>query len=415
VYRRLLLLLVLAMIGFSVTPMVNNLRGVFNKDYDLWYLTGLVARQGGEIYPTDARPFPFMYPPSAAAMLAIASLAGPRLFVPLLLLANSAAWIGSILLSVWLATARTLGRHPLVYALPSLVLIPFVHDMYLLGQPNLVLLVLMLGAFACLRTGRPWQAGSLIGLAAAIKAFPIMALGYLVWRRQWKATAASLLALVLLLLVLPLPFRGARTTWSDLLVWTRGMVLKYDEGQIAQRPERCYSFKNQSLVAVANRLLRPVPADGEAKDGWRVNIADLSFSEVNAFVVATALALCVFYIAAMPRTRACDGAGETAMLLLMILIFSPFAFNYFYIWIMYPLTVLLAWWLAAAEGGRERRVVGAGLLVALLAYGTGLFSVRVSQAYGNLLAVDLILLGVLGWTLMHARLAAGAVDVGASR
>ena len=33
------------------------------------------------------------------------------------------------------------------------------------------------------------------------------------------------------------------------------------------------------------------------------------------------------------------------MLLLLILIFSPFAFNYFYIWLLYPLTVLLSRWL----------------------------------------------------------------------
>jgi hypothetical protein len=411
--RRLAVALVVLMAAFSVAPVVNNLLGKPNKDYDLWYQTGRTILRGGDVYPTDHRPFPFMYPPAAGAMLAVTSLVGPRLFVPLLLLVNSAAWIGSILLSVRLATGEALHRRPSLYAIPTLLLLPFIHDMYLLGQPNLLLLWLMLSAFLALGSGRPWSAGALVGLAAAIKAFPVMAVGYLVYRRQWKATAGLAVTLAALLFVLPLPFRGPSKTWSDMVVWTRGMVLKYDEGQIAQRPERCYSFKNQSLVAVANRLLRSVPADGERKDGWQVNVADLSFKTVNAVVVACALGLGLFYLAAMPRGRAPRNArtdaAETAMLLLMILAFSPFAFNYFYVWVLYPATVLLSRVLDAADGSPERRVIPPGLWISLAIYAATLISLRGSQAYGNLLAVDLILLGLLGWTLFHERRAVEAV------
>src|SRR4051812_44164600 len=64
------------MLGFSIAPLVNNLMGWRNKDYELWYATGRLVLDGGTIYPKDGRPFPFMYPPSCAAMLGIASLAG---------------------------------------------------------------------------------------------------------------------------------------------------------------------------------------------------------------------------------------------------------------------------------------------------------------------------------------------------
>jgi hypothetical protein len=40
--------------------------------------------------------------------------------------------------------------------------------------------------------------------------------------------------------------------------------LTYNTHGIAQRPLRSYSYKNQSIMAVAHRLLRGVPADGEA-------------------------------------------------------------------------------------------------------------------------------------------------------
>ena len=413
VYQRLAFGLAVLILVFSAAPLFNNLTGRPNKDYDLWYQVGRDYRQGLDIYPTDARPFPFMYPPAAAALLAVATLAGPFGFVALLVLANSAAWVGSVFLSVRLATGASWRQRPLLYAGPTLWVVPFVHDMYLLGQPNLFLLLLMLGAFAGLRRGRPWAAGALVGLAAAIKAFPVLALGYFVYRRQWKATASAALTLALLLTVAPLPFRGASRAARELVVWTKGMVLRYDEGQIAQRPERCYSFKNQSLVGVANRLLRSVPADGESKDPWTVNVADLGFRGVNRVIAGLTAALGLFYVGVMRWRPSADPAAarreftaETAMLLLMVLVFSPFAFNYFYVWLIYPLTVLIARMNAAPAGSAERRVLLAGLLVSLAVFASALVSLRGAQAYGNLLLTDFLLLGLLGWLLLRDRVSA---------
>src|SRR5205823_3130621 len=137
----------------------------------------------------------------------------------------------------------------------------YVWDIYLLGQPNIVLLACLLGCFACLRNKREWGAGALVAFAAACKAFPIMALGYLIYRRHWKATFSTLVCLALFLLVVPAPVRGFHRNLEDLSTWTQGMLLKYDAGTIAQRPDLSFRWKNQSLIATANRMLRPVPAD----------------------------------------------------------------------------------------------------------------------------------------------------------
>jgi hypothetical protein len=142
--------------------------------------------------------------------------------------------------------------------------IVLIHNIYLLGQPNLMLLALVLGAFACLRLGREVAAGALVATAAAIKAFPILVLGYLVYRRMWKASLATATALAAWLLIAPLPFRTPAQAVDDLSVWARGMLFTYDKHGIAQRPLRSYSYKNQSIMAVMHRLLRDVPADGES-------------------------------------------------------------------------------------------------------------------------------------------------------
>ena len=166
------------------------------------------------------------------------------------MIVNSAAWLASIALSVYLAVKPGARRHPLVVILPSLSIIVLVHNIYLLGQPNLLLLALLLGAFACFQRGRPVGAGVLVATAAAIKAFPIMALGYLIYRRMWAASAATVVALGAWLLIAPLPFRTPAQAVDDVVVWSKGMLFTYNSYGIAQRPFRSYSYKNQSIMAL---------------------------------------------------------------------------------------------------------------------------------------------------------------------
>ncbi len=257
--------LVITMLVFSAVPISNYVLELPTKDYGLWYQVGSAVRQGVEIYPRPEtrRLFPFMYPPSAAAMLAFVSYLGPLGSLLLLDLVNSASWFLCISLSVWLAVGSGGRRHPLTVIVPSLAVVVLIYNIYLLGQPNLLLLALLLGAFACLRLKNQVGAGALVATAAAIKAFPILALGYLLYRRMWIASATTVAVLLAWLLIAPLPFRGPADVIDDLVVWSQGMVFTYNSNGIAQRPFRSYSYKNQSIMAMAHRLLRNVPADGE--------------------------------------------------------------------------------------------------------------------------------------------------------
>jgi len=254
-----------AMLFFSAVPVANFYLGLSTKDYGLWYQVGLAVRQGVDIYPRPetGRLFPFMYPPSAAAMLGFVSLLGPLGSLSSLVLVNSASWLACIGLSVWLAIGSGGRRHPLTVIVPSLSVIVLIYNIYLLGQPNLLLLALLLGAFACLLLKSQVGAGTLVATAAAIKAFPILVLAYLVYRRMWIASATTVAVLAAWLLIAPLSFRSPDRVIDDLDVWSRGMIFTYNSYGIAQRPFRSYSYKNQSIMAMAHRFLRDVPADGE--------------------------------------------------------------------------------------------------------------------------------------------------------
>src|SRR5262245_59330005 len=66
------------MLVFSAFPIANLALGYTTKDYGLWYQVGVAVRMGLDVYPRPEtrRLFPFMYPPSAAAMLAWVSMLG---------------------------------------------------------------------------------------------------------------------------------------------------------------------------------------------------------------------------------------------------------------------------------------------------------------------------------------------------
>jgi hypothetical protein len=440
-WRVLLWFFGLVLLVFITVPIWHSVRGHSTKDYSVWFQTGQTVLQGGEIYPDRWHKFPFMYPPPCALFLAPLSALGQTGMVIVLALVNAAAWTCSIIFSVRLATGEWRRAHLLVYLVPSLIMGAHIWGNFLLGQPSLVLLALMLGAFIALQREFQWVAGGLIAIAAAIKAFPVIAIVYLIYRRYWVAAASLVLTMTFLLIVLPIPFRGSAQAKQDLQRWSTGMLFKYDETGVGQRLGRSNSWKNQSIWGVANRLLRHVEYDHkyEPHEPVYANFADLDFDTVNRIILVAAGALGLVFIAAMPpsarvfcRRRPVGGgraalrsrtdasqseaataecrqcrtaetdAIELALLLLLMLIFTPLSFGYLFAWLLYPLTVVVQ----RAVGGSDSGAVLAGcgaVAIGLLALSIP-FRVM-AQTYGNALFATLLLFAGLAielWRLKRA-------------
>jgi Glycosyltransferase family 87 len=388
--RALLFVFIVTALVFSALPFLRYLRGGTTFDYKLWYATGQHVLAGHEIYFFRSGKYDFMYPPPCALFLALASLLGQGGLILLLVAINSAAWSCSARFSAVLAGGMEGARKAWLYLIPNLLVIVYVWSSYHLGQPSLVLLALMLAAFVALRARQEILAGGLIAVAAAIKAFPILAIIYLLYRRYWIAAASLAVTLVFLILILPAPFRGFEQACRDIQKWSAGMLI-YSEAKVGQRPMRSYTWKNQSLIGVSNRLLRHVDADAASAPHKPiyVNVADLKFSTVNAIVVSVALALGLVFMVVMPRRDARTAesdAFEFSLLLLLMLMITPLSFGYFYSWLMLPFAVLT-----------QRLVVGkasAGLwwsLAALVLLAVGLIRPRGAQFYGNTLFATLLL------------------------
>ncbi|OWK45154.1 glycosyltransferase family 87 protein [Fimbriiglobus ruber] len=395
-----------------------------SKDYPLWYERGGYVLDGLPLYPTKPdNPFPFLYPPFAALLLAIPSSLGPYGCVLFLVVVNILSWTAC----VWLASRLAAGDGPVdvtTVLVPSTLWALFVYDMFHVGQPNLMLLGLVLGGLACLRSGREIAGGALFATAAAIKAFPVVIICYLLWRRYWTAAASMLVGTVVLLVLVPAPFRGFERNLDELQLWASRMIPRTDAEGLGQRAAQAQAWKNQSLFSVGHRFLRPVDADGDAvreklPDGTYaphtplyVNFLDLSPTAAGVVIMFVAAAIGLGFILIMPayhrRTPTSDSAEWGVLITLMVLA-SPIAYYYYFVWLLYPVTVLVH--RAVVDPARAvRRGTWAILAVSVVLFAIMIFTMEVPhyiQAYGNYLWASFLMIGGLVW---HMRRTAKPVD-----
>jgi hypothetical protein len=376
------------------------------KDYPLWFWAGQQVVQGGDLYPHDLKAhFDFLYPPLSAILLAIPAYFGKiPLYLCLCLLNIAAWWVTAQLSNEMTASGRV--PSPWVAALPSIATITFIFDMFDLGQPNLVLLALMMLGFWCLQHGWSWTSGGLFALATAIKVFPIAVLPYLVWRRHWASVASLMMFLVIFLIVVPAPIRGFQHNFSELKTWYQGMVGSTSEAGFGQRDDQNWSWMNQSLISLTHRVTRPVNynQDNLANAPAYMNLVDLDFKTANWVVVGVAVLIGLGFIAVIPprlrRTPRSD-AEELGLLFCLMTVASPLARQYYFMWLFFPLTVLVHRAAydprPAVRKGTWIVLAGAGLLVCL---SLPIFP-RALQAFGNNFLATALMAAGLAWHIHH--------------
>jgi hypothetical protein len=285
--------------------------------------------------------------------------------------------------------------------IPTAVCIFFVNDMFLLGQPNLGLLCLILGGLILSRSGYGWVGGILFAAAAAIKAFPAVVIVYLVWRRYWAAAISMVLFTAVFLVLVPAPVRGFERNLRELKVWADGMLFRQGEQGHGQRPEQSVGWGNQSLFGLGNRLLRPGNVMArESLEGTPpayVNVVDLGYRGAMLATVGIAALLGLGFVAVMPRrevrTRGTD-AAEFGILVVLMVVGTPYAFSYYFVWLVYPLTVVVHHGLNRG-GDLSRRNVAWDVVVGVLV----LFALSGAAAAGNILPMAY---GSLFWAGMVA-------------
>lgn len=333
-------------LAFAVPPTLKAAQGFVpaaNKDYSLWYEMGWTVRSDGPLYTISTKTYEvrYMYPP-APAIFAFAPLSalGYTGFVFALGVLNAAAWAWCVRYSPRLAAGPDETPGWLAAGLPTLIAGVYVWDMFHLGQPNLVLLAFVLAAAAALRHARPGLAGVCLGLAVTVKAFPLPILCYFIARRSWTAVAATVATVAVVLIVLPAPIRGWERNLAELDQWQGIMFGDQSGDTMSARSSIGYGRRNQSLLAVSHRLLRPVEAGLDAAGkGFTVNFANVSAKTAQnvGFGAGVVLGL-VLVVSTRGRfgvSREAEGL-EWGMVIVLAVLCSPLGWTYFYCWMLPP-------------------------------------------------------------------------------
>lgn len=390
-----------------------------NKDYPLWYHVGRIVVEdhkfptGFPLYPTDpGQPFPFMYPPFAAVCLGALSLLGPTGMLVALLVLNAVSLAVAVELSVRLAAGT--GVVPIwLRVVPAGVCVFFVNDMFLLGQPNLGLLCLVLGGLLLTRAGWEWPGGALFAAAAAIKAFPAVVIVYLLYRRHWKAAASMAVFTAVFLALVPGAVRGFERNLSELKTWASGMLLRQGDDGVGQRPQQSVGWRNQSVFGVCSRLVGTGAANAEEAINDPAAAVSISLFHLDprttrwvSYGVCGLLGL--LFVAALPRridrTRGTD-AAEFGMLVILMTVGTPYAFGYYFVWLLYPLTVVVHHGLSHGGKLAERNVawdVVIGVLVLFAASATVEGNIY-PMAYGSLFWAAMVTLAGCAWALRRSQ------------
>ena len=408
---------------------VDSLTKLGPMDYPNWYVAGRTVVESGNFegglplyLPHEYIGYPFLYPPFAAICLAALSLLGPTGMVISLVISNALSLLFAIEFSLRLAA----GAEPIPTAarvIPTLICGFFINDLFLMGQANLGLLALVLGGLLLLRSKREWAAGVPFALAAAIKAFPIVIVLYLLWRRRWKAAASTLLVTIALLVLAPAPIRGWDRNLADLKDWLNGMVFSDANCGHGQRPERSVGWRNQSLFGVGARYFDKTNAKAEeALDDPRrlpgqhvseevgstpthslyLNFLQLGPSGAKWATLIAAGLIGLGFILVLPKKSRVTPRSyglEVGLLIALMTIASPYAYAYYFSWLLMPLTVLChrAW---TDPERTNRRIAWASIVgVAVL------FAASAPQIWGKLpMAV-----GVLFWSAIIAAVGLGVL------
>ena len=358
---------------FSVAPIVNAvLYEKDNKDYSHWYMIGQSVLAGQPLYEDVRHGEPeYMYPPTAAVLFyAPLSTLGHTAFVGILCFLTAISWG----LTVWAATVLVRGKWDsnlrMDTILPGLAVAPYVWDIQLLGQTNLLLLAFCLGAFLLIRQKHPVSSGLLFGMAVALKAFPLPAIAYFIVRRKWVSVAASMFSIVLFVWFLPGVYRGFERNTRELNQWASLMIFDQSGETMAGRSSIGFTRRNQSLVSISHRLLRHVDAGDNPQKPLFVNIANITPRNAQLVGYGSCLLLGLVLLLACRFSFApsakCEGL-EVAMVCTLVPLCSPLAWTYFFCWLLPAWTAITFWWSNPSLDHKTQRIVKfAGIVSGIL-------------------------------------------------
>jgi hypothetical protein len=317
----------------------NYLRGEFLYTDQRATIPGYLQKQ--DLSPHDQTIEVNAHPPTAV-LLAV-PLA--RLSYQNAALVWNVASLGMLLLSLWLVCKGLRIRVSIWSVFPAATLLLFCTPLLMqlrLGQLNLVLLLLLVGAWAADRSRRPWLAGVCLGTAAAIKLFPAFLFLYFVFRGQWKSVIAGAIS-VLALGAFTAALFGVET-------------FQYYFFTVVPRVAKFRGlWANASVVGFWTKLFDPPHEYPRVVPIWPNKGAAWLGIVLSCSVIVVILASAIRRAKSLPERDLAFGLAVTAMLMV-----SPITWDHYLLLLLVPLAV--AW--VRLPGSDTARIVLALVVLA---------------------------------------------------
>ncbi len=254
----------------------------------------------------------------------------------------SLGMLGASLYLVWRGFQISLSAwwlFPLITSL--LVCTPLIEQVFF-AQLDLLVLLLLTGAWAADRSRRPILAGALLGGATAIKLFPGFIFFYFIMRRRWKAVIAGALAVILL-------------SGSTIAVFGLESYRAYIEEALPRVAGFRSNWINASLMGFWVKLFDPALKDWQVEPLWRSALVARLGTVVCCAAVLITLALVVRRAKTAIELDVAYGLSLTAMLLV-----SPITWDHYLLLLLVPIA---ATWVALPPSVGAR-VLFAAVLIA---------------------------------------------------
>lgn len=252
----------------------------------------------------------------------------------------------ALLLSLYLIFSTLKPEFPAWAYVPGFVALifsfPFWNQM-IHGQLNLFLLLLITGGWVADRQGKAWLAGSLIGIAAAIKLFPGFLLLYFLLTGRWRSVLAGGLAFL-------------ACCGLSMAMFGADIFHHYVKNVLPVTSHYVHVWSNESLNGLWFKLFSPETTFASVK------VEPIMQSRGVAFALSSVTTLVLAWLAARVywrdnSLRARDQSFSIAVVGMVLA--SPIAWDHTCLLLMLPLTYL---WIQCPRG-RSRVLFGIAVCI----------------------------------------------------
>ena len=301
-------------------------------DFTVYQLAGQAVVDGTDIYQVrNERGWAYVYPPPFAILMAP--------FARLSVFWGALVWyVISVALIIWalVMCVRTVrlafsadGHRLILSVAPIAMLLVWFMSGLTRGQASVLLMWLVLAAFCWHWEGHDLRGGACLAGAVLLKVFPLVLLGYFVWRKKWKFLAVAFATIIVVGLILPGAVFGFKRNFAYWESWGRMIA----GPALANESQRAQSGLNE-------QLLDPQKLRNQSLLGALSRLTNNSFARVATVFIGLAMVGAMWAVG-----RNAGGESElligSAVMTWMLLV-PPISETHYFILLLLPLMALLA-------------------------------------------------------------------------